>query len=96
MAGAAEEVEEESAFGEGGNIWNKVLPQNLSRVAIEAIELLVRMCGMGGWQVGGCVGGGSSENTCIHVQCMYMYIHVYVCIVYIHTCICMYSVCTCK
>ena len=39
MGGGTEEVEGERAVVEGGNIWNKSLPNNLTRVAIETIQL---------------------------------------------------------
>ena len=40
MGGGAEEMESEGSVAEGGNIWNKPLPDNVTTVAIQTIQLL--------------------------------------------------------
>ena len=39
MGGGAEEMEGESSIFEGGNIWNKPLPDNVSCVSVQPIQL---------------------------------------------------------
>ena len=42
MGGGAEEMEREGSVAEGGNIWNKPLPDDVTTVAIQTIQLLNR------------------------------------------------------
>ena len=42
MGSGAEEMEREGSVAEGGNIWNKPLPDDVTTVAIQTIQLLNR------------------------------------------------------